>query len=407
MRRSSFSVLGVLICLGALRVVANAQAPAAEDPDPDPDPDPRVAMVPVLRIDGATTGESTISIAADIFLAQARYGKHDGDWRLSPTVKAAAKDGLAEIIEGDKGGTRSAQMGLALGYSKLQEIFFGEKEIPASVWQRCMSVPAAQIAFDAKVNAARARLLGRGVQPDEGLERRVRDELSSSERVNLCPEIKTKNQAARNAAELPLWSVSMGGLVGFNQMKYLHPGREPLLFTRADTRRSLVTAEAAGHVLFPSRGLSLEGRLRYSIGSELPSTKARWCTPAGRVERPSSDPPETDAAETCSELPVGDPSRAHILEASAYVGKYADDAKWRAAIGVWSKSTETNGDRSYQVDFEAPFYFIQKADKGYAGLVRVAPVMRYANDGEGETSTTVLISLSLLGDRTLFSGALQ
>jgi hypothetical protein len=97
---------------------------------------------------------------------------------------------------------------------------------------------------------------------------------------------------------------------------------------------------------------------------------------------------------------LGAPTRAQALSAAGYVGFVGDDNHWRVAMGPTAR-LDSGGDRTaYEVGLALPLSLV-RSSAGFTGVVRVTPAVLFLRDADGARDTKALLTLTLLGDRTL------
>lgn len=204
----------------------------------------------------------------------------------------------------------------------------------------------------------------------------------------------------------PRYVIALGAAAQPATYKYLLEGDTSWI--RQETRAWTVNAGLTGVFVLPHgqwrerMPLTLEFMTSY-VGKSTSSSKAgKWCFTA---DNPFMDGDKTASIETCSESPLGAPTRVHRVEANLLVGGIdSKDRRYRFAFGPTMALAPY---QSYFVGVEAPFLLRLTPDawpsyKGsYAGFIRIRPVIGALGTSTG-VSLRALVVLELLAIRSLF-----
>jgi hypothetical protein len=378
-----------------------------------------ISATPTFNLSGTTQGAGTFTVGADVLIPLQPDGPGGGsNLRLVPTFQVATTDGVATILTGTSEGVKGAtswQFGGSLTYTQRQPILridVVSLDAKADLVARCRQNPLFEARWEQAKRYAISDTKGAEAEPaswtpalaDE-VARKAVDELSAEQ---LCPSAIAELVAAERLDKLPLplTQASFAFLIGKSQLSYLTPGvgGDPAVYSATSASKPHLSAGAAYTQYLPKRHLSFEIPARLDLEYQQQATVARWCTPAGEVARPMSA--DRDPAQVCSERALGAPSRALTAKAAAYFGVVGPKEDWRASVGPVASVSVESGDNPYQIGVEAPFYVFRKS-AGYSGLIRVTPSALLTRDRGGKEDATFVITLALLGDRTLFAGALQ
>lgn len=361
------------------------------------------SFIPKLEFSGSTKGEGKISVGME------RIGAR---WAAAAIMSVSSTDGLATIFVADRDDVTAASS---------WEIGFDVTHI---VPQSAEVVPAGN---DAEAVEARARLAFEclaerplGERSDDGAVRGLAQGIVHTgapvdterllahayrARAAACP----RAFAARAAAEadkknpLPLSQRSVGVRFGRDEFTYLAAGADPMSLSKQTSKESHGVAGANLTWYMPDAKMSFELVGRIEHGYRASSTKAKWCTPVGTVLPPGGAPA---TAESCSELPVGTPASTTQGRFASYLGYVNAEREWRASMGAGAQLTRTDAGTGYGLSLEMPLYLTQ-ASKEYAGLVRVTPIVEVNRSADGEWEERIVLTIALLGERTLFQTALQ
>lgn len=226
-----------------------------------------------------------------------------------------------------------------------------------------------------------------------------------------CPvETPLQGDVRDGALELPEWTVSGGLSVGQVRLKWLEPAAaDPALLTSSGPELyPQVTLAGAALLVSPALAFTQEYSLRFDSSWKTSETTAKWCRPGGMVTRPDED--GADPAQICDELPIGHPQVTRTLHAAAYFGRVGRRSRaWRAAIGpVLNYTLASKGADAYEVSVDAPIYLKLSTLKQSLNLIaRFTPSLALAHGSDGENEARFLITLAILGERSMFPGALD
>jgi len=218
------------------------------------------------------------------------------------------------------------------------------------------------------------------------------------------------NHAGRDALlQLPERAWSAGLLIGQTRNKWLDPASGDPMSFRLTTRNSPQVTVAASYVAIePGSPMTREARVRIDSSWQPQSKTAKWCTPVGTVSRP--DGSGSDAAQSCDEQPLGRPTAVRSLRTAAYLGVIDPrDADWRVAFGPTLKYTPVNkADSAYELGAELPIYArISLLKQSLHAVIRLTPAFTFVHASDGSETSRFTITLAVLGDRSLFSNALE
>jgi hypothetical protein len=345
------------------------------------------------------TRAEAAKIKAEAAAAVAAFSKKAADSAVqngatAPTIAAAQARQLR-----DEGAARQA----ALAASSLQEELSDARSAETSA---AVAVTIAQASWD---DARRAQWPMTAEQETDIWTSVV----SGIGADKFCPSAIGEFKAAeeKEARPSPARQLSFAFRMGRSEQTYLKlgepaEGSDTNVYTKTSKKNPRLSAGVSYTKLDASNHFTLEVPARFDLEYPSSGKKARWCTPAGAVTRPGGAAGEVDMAESCDEQALGEPVRSFTAKAGAYVGYVAPDESWRIAAGFVSKVEMVDGDNPYEIGIEAPFYFFNTSPN-YAGLVRVTPSALITRDLDGKEDAKILVTLSLLGKRTLFTGALQ
>lgn len=210
-------------------------------------------------------------------------------------------------------------------------------------------------------------------------------------------------------ADYPEWLISIGGRYSPNLFEYLEPDIRDILSQRQVTRSDILVGLS---VVWVSQGgpWSLEAPVMFASTWKPSVERARWCMPVGSVPRGGAG--GLDVAESCQEATLYGPTHAVELEGRALLG-YTDKTSglWRAAFGPTVRyDLNAEEGEALEVGIELPVYVrlaeVESAYSGkYKGLLRVVPRLSLVPlDGWKPQG---LLTIELLGDRTMFPRALE
>lgn len=369
------------------------QPPATERPPLEPPtdrgleqpatpPDPRPQFLPVFELTGKSDGEGTVRIGVDLLVP---FASKLNELRVKMLLEAASHDGFTTILEGTSDGFETASTvagALDLTYTTLQKV-------PRFDKQTIISADPRELRRELRNCPAKDREAAEASRDLRQLDER-----------SFCREAQEKILEAENEEKLPLpkRQLAFSFSVGRSAFSYLSPTDDPMVLSPTSVSKPWFAASIRHAQYAATERLSLELATSLQSSYEASSRKARWCTPVGSVR--------TDAAESCFEMRLGAPTRTTTLAAAAYVGLVGDDYNWRVAMGPTTRFDFGGDEVAYEVGFELPFYLV-RSSAGFAGIVRVAPAALLTRDADGAEDTKVLLTLTLLGNRTLFETAFR
>jgi hypothetical protein len=334
----------------------------------------------VLELTGKSDGEGTVRIGVDLLIP---FASRRDELRVKLAFEAASQDGLTTLVESTADGfrTESAVAGvLDLTYTTLQKAPGFDEQTTRT------ALPAAR--------RAALRTCPAGTRAAAAMASGTESDLAALRRLDYCAEARQILSDAESRATLPLprRQLALAVSVGRSAFSYLSAAMDPGMLTPLTTRKprlhaSLQLAQYAAQARF-----TLE--LTSSIESAYTASnrRARWCVPVGSVG--------LEPAESCSEMRLGAPTRAQALSAAGYVGFVGDDNHWRVAMGPTAR-LDSGGDRTaYEVGLALPLSLV-RSSAGFTGVVRVTPAVLFLRDADGARDTKALLTLTLLGDRTL------
>ena len=210
-----------------------------------------------------------------------------------------------------------------------------------------------------------------------------------------------------------------GGVrAGRSAFSFMAPGDAPsLLVPAARSGWDLAFGTSGAWIPGPATrrwALTLEWLAVWKSNWRAAADRVRWCVPVGMVERSASalTPKPADPAESCAEATLGAPMRNRALQIAVQVGLLDDNqTAWRAALGpeVVVPLSEANP-TEFRVALNALVVGTLSGGSdtlalAYKGLLRVGPAFFFEKLRSGGSSTGALLSLTVLGDRLLFSRA--
>jgi hypothetical protein len=163
------------------------------------------------------------------------------------------------------------------------------------------------------------------------------------------------------------------------------------------------------HVWLPPKDFSptIEVLALYDETWEEQSAKGKWCKKPGRIVYGEDDDQTKADIDECEELPLGDPTRKAALEAGIFGGAVDQRRGWWRGAGGFVTRWIATGEESGQWNFGAKspvFFRFAKAEKvTYEGLVRVTAEVWWISKKKENDGWEFLLTLSLLGQRAMFS----
>lgn len=365
----------------------------------------RKPVTPSFALSGSTTGENTLSFGVDV-LVPIRQDKDE--LQIKGAVETASRDGLstlfdssadARIGESSYGGVLSfkyVRFGVdpdAIEYLTLEE--------RRDLTFLCM--------LDSTWNpVARDVALAPGAPPVRI--RSVIHDRSSTSVDNLdygyyCDSAKEKMNALQGerVVSLPRQQLVLGFSMGRDELEQLSPTESAMVFRSTNRARSRFGLTGGYAHFVPSYGVLIEVPVSIKRLSEPSTTKAQWCTPVGMLADEDGGMP---ALASCEERPLGDPTRMTKISAALRAGLVSKSRSWRISAGPTGKLGFGGDETTYELGFDVPFYFVRSA-VDFTGVVRVAPALIWTRDAAGEKDRKVLLTVSLLGSRTLLETAFQ
>jgi len=247
---------------------------------------------------------------------------------------------------------------------------------------------------------------------EAALPARFQEELDPSK---MCKNAQEKHvEYSRIARDVRLqWPervISFGILLGQTRHKFLEIADPETMAYRLAKPRSYPKLSFGVSYLRIRKDvpITLEAAGRLDSTWESPSKTVEWCVPSVMVQRPGGG--GLDEAKDCDEQTLGKPTVTRSLKASAYMGVVDPKTSgWRLAVGPTLKYKFINkADDEYELGFEAPLYFrlaILKQSLSFIARVTPSMVMTHASDGTEDAK--FLLTVAILGDRTMFPGALE
>jgi hypothetical protein len=395
-----------------------AAAPAPADraePRSETSGDPRRSATPTFEVTAKNNGEGKIRLGADLLLPFEDQ-LHEAHVKLA--LEAASRDGLSTILSGTSKGFETES-----SVSATFDVVYTTLQSPARIVPK---LPDAVIPADKRMKPdsltipERRALLLECLNTSEnghewelpkvsGLPPDVKQDVDDDRYVEevdgrlYCHKAMPKLIAAEHERKLPLprQQLAFSFTVGRSTFQQLSPTSDPMVLHVTKAREPQISAAMAFAGYAPAERYSLELATRLDSSFTASSKTARWCGSAGSVTRPDGG---MDPAQSCSELPLGDPTRTTTSASAAYVGFVGSDYNWRIAMGPIAKFGFGGHNVSYDIGFEIPFYFV-RSSPGFSGVVRIAPAALSTRDVDGKQDSKVLLTLTLLGARTLFDTA--
>jgi hypothetical protein len=352
--------------------------------------DPRSRITPAFELTGNSDGEGTVRIGLDLLLP---FENKLDELRVQAAIEAASHDGVTTILSGNSEGfeTESSVSGsLDVRYTTLQaapSILSDAVEVISRAERRQLVRACESPSF--KPRSSKGELLDLNVEGQA-------DEVDALE---LCESgqraLAALDPTNQKALPLPKRQVSFSFSAGRSAFRHLSQVGPEMLAPKSVKKPRF--SASIGYVQYaPQERLSVELASTLASSYLTSSRKARWCTSVGAVGGAPAD--------SCSELPLGDPTRSTSLSVAAFLGFVGDDYNWRLAMGPTALLQFGGNEVAYEAGFELPFYLV-RASAGFSGVIRVAPAALLTRDAEGDEDTKVLLTLTLLGDRTLFDTA--
>ncbi len=362
----------------------------------------RKSVTPSFALSGSTTGENTLSVGVDVLVPLTR---DTDELQVKATVETASHDGVSTLFdssadtlagESSYGGALTLKyVRLGMDYGKFEYLDTEERR---ELVFRCLLDPLWNpVAKDVSVvGAPPARLR-------EVMGRRGNASVDNLDYSDYCGVAKKKMRELEDERILPLprQQFVLGVSIGRDELKQLSPAGSAMVF-RSSARARSRFGIAAGYAHFvPAYGLLVEIPASMKRLSEPSTTKAQWCAPVGLLE--DEDMP---ALASCEELPLGNPTRVTKVSAALRAGLVSESRVWRISAGPTAKLGFGGDQTTYELGLDAPFYFVRSA-VDFTGVVRVAPAVIWTRDADGGKDTRVLLTISLLGSRTLLETAFQ
>ncbi|RKH73101.1 hypothetical protein D7X96_03350 [Corallococcus interemptor] len=330
-----------------------------------------------------------------------------------PSGQVQATEGLANLLTADDDGVSTTlpfRVGGSVVLHDLGEFDSGTSNLAPPELERAWKVSAVDRCLQVCTASPETKNCDRfkapppdptAVSPEhmcaEGAALYVRLEAASLEGKSVRRDVKL--------FPVPLFSIA--GLWGQERYKFLSP-REDGLLTEAK-RTFDVWALAAGYTTIVGRNVSIEALAALSASREESEVSVEWCVP--NVPVGGDTPGQSFPTTACKNGLVGAPAFQRQATLNLLVG-FIDPAKaqWRFAAGP----RVTTGGNQITLGLDVPFY-LQLAevlgegkDKvDYRGLLRITPRVEYELRKEGEDERRFLLVLELLGQRSLFSNALD
>jgi hypothetical protein len=219
-------------------------------------------------------------------------------------------------------------------------------------------------------------------------------------------------QAIARERLFPVHDFSFGARAGAAQEHFLDP-QPPgsMTFVERNQVAALGSAALSYTWVQPHAASSqtVEAFATYDYRWDASETKAHWCHPAGDVMRPGQ-PPATDPAQICADLPLGVERNSHVTMAVLW-GMVDKDTPsfWRASFGPRVEVVANSGET--HLGLLAPLYLnfvaLGVKEPNYQGLIRLSPRVGAMHDSVHGWSYDVSVDIALLGRRNLFERALD
>lgn len=361
--------------------------------------DPRPGVVPTFTLNGTSTGEATLRLGVNWLIPLTT----DHELHVRVNVEAASHDGLSTLLSVSSSGfdtESSAGLSVDATYTTLQ----AKRRLRR---QDLDAMPLAERAAQLRrCETDSSWRRPRFTAKDGTLHDVNPDDLAQVEEVDpgeYCDKAKVTLSAAERYP-MPARQLAMSFGVGRSTFTQLTPSDASMAFHPTTVHKPRFSMTLGYAAYQPDAGLSAEAAGELTSVFTAASQKARWCTPTGAVTRP--DGSTTDPAETCRELPIGGPTRVTTATASVHLGLVSPDYAWRAAAGPIATLGFGGDAVSYKIGFESPFYLVRSSPE-FQGIVKVTPAVLLTRDATGVEDSQVLLTVSLIGGRTLFDTAFR
>lgn len=372
-----------------------------------------VPIVPTLKVT-PSSGKSDLQIGIDIL----RGLSPSWDLHVLPSLNTSVDTGSGELLSFSKGKLSSEvpwTLSATVALSKLVTT-------PEIVTHRISDRKAQLTAVRAAAGICLMRCSAGTITNDEQTFCQANpgqspDDLADLDPAKLCDKGKLAFKLAfessvplaedelREARMFPKWDISIGIEGGRSKMQYLEPqGDGAMMYSEAS--RKATSARLAFALIYvepqAGRGYTFELPLSAGYRSDAQQTTGHYCPVIGSV---GGAP-----IETCADRPVGAPDKNFVANAAALLGiADTDHGSWRVAAGPAVDYKSTNNE--VHADFEIPIYLNTTpliADKSqYQGIIRLTPTFGLSYDSKNGAAFEAVLTLDLLGQRNLFSRALD
>ena len=252
---------------------------------------------------------------------------------------------------------------------------------------------------------------GKGLSPEalKNMPTEVAEEdLAQWPKDKICPQYAkdfAKASSPPAASAFPQQVLNFGFSVGESKFTYLSPDGAGNATPKSGSRTPLAFGGTGEFILDSGpHATTLETLIVFSQTHKGGSTTVHWCTPSVNVVHDG----RTDQGEVCKDQSLGAPEQTQGIELALQIGKMnGADPTFRAALGadVTLPLNATNA-LKWSGSISLPIYFVfaSKDASLYKGLVRISPSVTHREAGAGgKSETAFVLSLALLGQRTVFS----
>jgi hypothetical protein len=373
-------------------------------------------FIPEARVKGSTTGEGQLEVSLGYQVAL------DKDWdrQLRVSYEIGTQGGLADLFspgdDDELGASAPWDLGLTYSFLKVSTPYGEQQQLAAAnaqteAWCLC----AQRCKNPQKEDEAACKLLAAEALPANFCDG-ARQPLTSLPQKPPHPyfiDAKKFCTAGVQHIEKKTWQykrphptrlINLGASVGRDESKFLRSGEgTPPTLTPGTKVGATWQAGASAVWLTPleQSWMTFEALLGFSSDFEPSTDKARYCIPRGNVAEDGGSFP----AETCKDSVIGAPSRVQSLQGTFQLGNIDQKVNtYRVAAGLQAFVPLSSGSKdAFRLSFAIPVYINLTGGNDYKGLIRVGPSVTYANKRQGESETTFVVNLALLGQRELFT----